>query len=756
MSLRKQLAGLKQQTFQNGAQIKKENGDTHQNKKFGSQDIKLDPCVATIAPEGYRYPDEAVFTLGIASNSMKELPSTEHSKESYRCSGQSNSSISSTCSNPRKFNSDPHSDPHAYDNSIVRIEKTGSGNCSASNSSCTGIVPTDLVLNDSRSMSKIVTTAATANIIATQSVASSTISSIPSAPQANATVAADHISPLAAAATATAAATTDVTLPTATVLANSRHRAFRVMDLLLLYQNFLMTVALLPLNDGVSFKWPYIDSSRDNKYESQVIGRSRNGDNVIDPDISLCIQAVQQLFNSMVGGQGQGQQAHAITSATTCDSSADLCVVQLTSALCHLIQKLALSSLSDVDTRHPKYDAADGKSPSQKLQLRTRKDSSKRYIQHEISNSLLRCLALLGGVIDYMSADAVSAVRRARSLSLKSVLSKISRRSDSRGKVDSVISSVVDLNETFDKIAGAGIADVNHHKWPCNHKSKSTDDTRYEQGAGATKETTPTAPKHSHRLKRQAMESPLKSELKPDLDSVPIDVSDIPRDVRVGTGSSGAGRGLGSGMKHIVTFADGSHITPVLKGSGSDRSMSGDESATQSVSTAFDCGFPTQKRARIKSIMTLNSYSRDDNCTSPSTFPLSCLKMPGLSANDLKEAYHDATSVTTAAADDSSRFPKVNSDPLNGIAGSVVYPRISPGDEHFADLPGALARTLGGLIALIRSLGTLNLSSVPAYTSTEDDMVEASRGSTDNVILTFRQTLSDAATAILNKVFLGK
>ena len=87
---------------------------------------------------------------------------------------------------------------------------------------------------------------------------------------------------------------------------------------------------------------------------------------------------------------------------------------------------------------------------------------------------------------------------------------------------------------------------------------------------------------------------------------------------------------------------------------------------------------------------------------------------------------------------------------------AISPPRVrarAPGDEYFADLPGALARTLRGLIALIRSLGTLNLSSVPAYTSTEDDMVE---GSTDNVILTFRQTLSDAATAILNKVFLGK
>ena len=745
MSLRKQLAGLKQQTFQNGAQIKKEGGDTHQRKYFGSQNIKPDPSLATKAPEGYQYSDEAACTLSVSSNSIKELPSTEHSKESYRCSGQSSSSISSTRS--ASGNIDKY--PHDCDSYAVKVEKTASANYSASNNTRTVIVPTDLGLDDSRAMSLIPTTSAIVDTMATQSAASSSSSSIPPAPPTNVTAAADHISPIAAAA--------DITQPTAAVLVNSNHGAIRFTDLLLLYQNFLMTVALLPLNDRVTSRWPCTDSthsgnSGDNKYESHVIIRSGNRDNLIDPDLSRHIQAVQQLFNLVVGEQGR--QAHSITSAPTSDSSADLCVVQLTSALCRLIQKLALFSLADIDTCHRKHNTSDDKSLTQKLQFKARKDPSKRYIQHEISNSLLRCLALLGGVVDFMSAGAICAVRRARSAMLNRLRPKSSGESDCRDKADHVVGQAVDLNGTFDKIAVAGIADLNQHGWPCDHKSNGADGTRHERGAGDSRVTTPTALKHS-RVKRHDMGSPLKSELNPDYDSGLIGVSSIPRDGRVGMGGGGVGRGLGSGVKHIVTFADRSHITPVLKGGGSDRSMSGDDSVTQSASTAFDSGFPTQKRARIKSAISFNSGSMDGNFASPSTFPLSCLVMPGVPANALKSAYCDITSVTSADGDDSSKLLKVTSDTPT-LADSVNHPRISSCDKYFADLPGALASTLGGLIALIRSLGTVDLNSEPVHTSSEDDAMEVSRCSTDSMILNLRQTLSDAAAAILNKVFLGK
>ena len=633
---------------------------------------------------------------------------------------------------------------------------------------------------------------------------------IPSVPRARIYTAATPILPIVAAAVT---ATLPTGAPSIKTINNrmSTRRALRAAGLLPFFQDFLISIVRLPLYHESSFRQSSggihgsgnsRNSGGDSRYQYQSAGRLGDQCRIVDPDIFRNVQAVQQCFNSVIGAP----QTLSSTSAPPYEASADLFDVQLSSALCVLVHKLVLLSSSLVNIRYHDGNSLDcGKlsctSLIKKNVTKSMIDTESRFFSkshvshdrgdrddkgrglHDLIDSLLRCLALLGGVIDYMSAETVAAVRKARYEMILRVRSDTSRRNDSDSKEHlchivgrGIQTQVVDLNETFDKIAGSGIADVDRHQWEHHQRGGSPDNKETgllaaERGLGGNKENTRTTLKRTH-SKRHNMESTSDSRFNQGCDSGPYSLSSIPKDPRagIGGGGSGSGRGLGSGVKSNVTFADRSHSTPIISGGGSDRSVSGDESIPQSVSTAFDSGFPTHKRARIKSALSSNNDSADSYSSSPiSPFSLSCLIMPGVSKDDLNQAYYIVTTVAPKAGDDSEDSPIPLSNPQRDSSIplsnpqmkshiSVLSHRISLYDECCADLPRALASVLGGLIALVKSLGTSDLlraldsEDVPST----HEMSYASHEPARTKLVTLRQNLSEAAIVMLNKVFLGQ
>ena len=497
---------------------------------------------------------------------------------------------------------------------------------------------------------------------------------------------------------------------------SSQVNSLRSSALLPIYQDFLMSISLLP----------HALHGRTRNINSRVSSRS----STVEIDTSWSgatpLRSVQRNFNVLV----REQQNYSTTVAA--DRMQGRLSVELVSSLCvfaHFL--LSESSGKVVLGRDGKYFLT--ASAGIYIPLKRSQDGENRGREEikGLSNSLLRCLSLLEGVLDYMTPQTVAAVRRARLSSTEPPSTDISnsnvcgRNSIAVDGVGERIKTQVDLNETFNKVASVGVADTNR-KMP-RERIESAD-----LGAG-----TSTSESARLGLKFPPLGKSLEFVSLKEADSYPVNTT-IPKDPRGSTlyrGLSVSGRGHGSGMKSNVTFAENSQSTPIL--GGSDRSVSGDESAPPSTSTAYDCGVTVQKRARIRG--PVGSDSPATCCSVMPSFSLSSLIMPAVSQTNLRAVYNSITS-----------FSSLTNGVLDAAQPSRDSTESSPDDELsvanrcWADLPGEIVKLLDGVITLIKSLGTLDPSS-------ECDFSDSSDGLIPDLI----RRLTERTVGILNKAYQG-